>query len=66
MKKQLVVSISKSRNINIETIKNFRMGYSFNKKFHYKYLKDHSFADDDLLKSNVVKFIKKKNQRLFL
>ncbi len=64
--KNLCREYLESRNINIETIKNFRLGYSFNKNNNlYKYLKDHSFADDDLLKSNVVKYDKNKKIKDF-
>ena len=53
----------KKRNLSDETIKSFRLGYSFNKKSSlYQYLKSLSFQDDEILKSNVVK--KDKNNNL--
>ena len=52
--KNLCSEYLESRNINIETIKNFRLGYSFNKNNNlYNFLKAHSFTDNDLLKSNL-------------
>jgi len=46
----------KKRSLSVETIKLFRLGYSYNKKSSlYEYLKDLSFNDDEILKSNVVK-----------
>jgi len=44
------------RSLSTETIKLFRLGYSYNKKSSlYEYLKDLSFNDDEILKSNIVK-----------
>ncbi len=49
-------SYLKIRSISDKTIKDFRIGYSFNSKLTlYQYLKDHNFNDQDILKSNVVK-----------
>jgi len=44
------------RSLTIETIKLFRLGYSFNKNNSlYEHLKNLSFHDDEILKSNLVK-----------
>ena len=44
------------RSISEETTKIFRLGYSYNKKISlYQYLKNLSFNDDEILKSNLVK-----------
>ena len=49
-----------------ETIKLFRLGYSYNKKSSlYEYLKSLSFQDDEILKSNVVKKDKNNNFKDF-
>ena len=46
----------KNRFLSIDTIKYFRIGYSYNPKSSlYNYLKDLNFKDDDIVKSNVVK-----------
>jgi len=46
----------KSRSLNEEIIKTFRLGYSYNPKSTlYDYLKSHSFQDSEILKSNVIK-----------
>ena len=56
----------KNRNLSKETIKNFQLGYSFNSKTSlYAYLKNKSFSDADLLKSNIVKFDKNKKIKDF-
>ena len=48
-----------SRNISEDTIKFFRLGYSFNPEINlYKFLKDHSFNDDELIRSNIIKIDK--------
>ncbi len=45
-----------SRLLSIETIRQFRLGYSFNSNSSlYKYLKELSFDDNEILKSNLVK-----------
>ena len=45
-----------TRSLKDETIKIFRLGYSYNKKSSlYKHLKNLSFNDDEILKSNLVK-----------
>ena len=52
------------RNLSEDTVKKFKLGYSFNSHttlFHY--LKSKSFNDEDLLKSNVVKLDKNKKIR---
>ena len=47
-----------ARNLKIETIKSFRIGYSYNPKTSlYKFLKNSSFKDEELLKSNIVKYL---------
>ena len=44
------------RSLSDQTIKLFRLGYSYNKKNSlYEYLKSMSFKDDQILKSNLVK-----------
>ncbi len=46
----------KKRSLSEKTIKDFRIGYSYNSKSSlYNFLKDHNFKDEDILKSNVVK-----------
>jgi len=51
------------RLLSEETIKHFRLGYSYNKKYSlYKYLKDLSFQDGEIIKSNIVK--KDKNNKI--
>ena len=45
-----------SRQLSRETIKSFRLGYSFSRQETlYEHLKDLSFQDEEILKSNVVK-----------
>ena len=57
-----------ARNLKLDTIKSFRLGYSYNPKTSlYKFLKSNSFQDEELLKSNIVKYDNnKKNKRFFL
>jgi len=56
----------KKRFLSDETIKSFRLGYSYNKKNSlYDYLKSLSFNDDEILKSNLVKKDKKNNLKDF-
>tara|TARA_X000000368_G_scaffold369150_1_gene317520 strand:- start:154 stop:1899 length:1746 start_codon:yes stop_codon:yes gene_type:complete len=44
------------RSLSDETVKLFRLGYSYNKHSTlYEHLKSFSFSDDEILKSNVVK-----------
>ena len=53
------INYFKKRNIDLNTINFFRLGYSYNPEISlYKYLKSLSFKDEDLLKSNVVKLDK--------
>lgn len=48
-----------NRKLSSETIKTFRLGYSYNKDTSlYQYLKNLSYKDEDILKSNVVKLDK--------
>ena len=55
-----------SRLINNETIKSFRLGYSYNSESTlYNYLKSHSFQDEEILKSNLVKLDKNDKLRDF-
>ena len=55
-----------SRLLSEETIKSFRLGYSYNSKSTlYNYLKSHSFQDEEILKSNVVKLDKNNKIRDF-
>ncbi len=50
------------RQLSNETIKLFRLGYSYNKQGSlYEYLKSQSFQDEEILKSNLVK--KDKNNK---
>ncbi|MDC0056538.1 DNA primase [Alphaproteobacteria bacterium] len=54
------------RNLSDETISKFKLGYSYNASSTlYKYLKEKSFNDYDLLKSNVVKLDKNDKIRDF-
>ncbi len=56
----------KKRNLNKEIIKYFRLGYSYNSKTSlYSFLKSHSFQDDELLESNVIKYDKNNKIRDF-
>ena len=56
----------KKRSISNETIKDFRIGYSFNPKISlYNFLKDQNFKDEDIVKSNVVKIDNKNKIRDF-
>ncbi len=56
----------KKRNLSEETIKIFRLGYSYNKDSSlYEYLKKLSFNDEDILKSNLVKKDQKNNFKDF-
>ena len=46
----------KNRSISPNTIKDFRIGYSYNSKSSlYSFLKDNNYKDQDIFKSNVVK-----------
>ena len=46
----------KNRSLSDSTIKNFKIGYSYNPESSlYKFLKDRNFKDEDILKANVVK-----------
>jgi len=54
------------RNLKLDTIKFFRLGYSYNPKTSlYKFLKSFSFKDEELLKSNIVKYDNNKKIRDF-
>ena len=56
----------KNRSLSQKTIKDFRIGYSYNSKSSlYKFLKDQNFKDEDILKSNVVKIDNNKNIKDF-
>ncbi len=51
-----------SRKLTNETIKKFKIGYSYNSKTTlYKFLKKQSFKDEDIIKSNLVK-VNEKNK----
>ena len=51
----------KKRNLKESTIQFFKLGYSYNKNNSlYNYLKNKSFSDEELIKSNVVKLDKNK------
>lgn len=55
-----------NRKLSDETIKNFRLGYSFNKDLSlYDHLKNLSFTDEEIVKSNVAKLDKNKNIKDF-
>ncbi len=54
------------RSITQQTIKKFRLGYSYNSKNSlYNYLKKFSFENDEILKSNLVKKDKNNNYKDF-
>ena len=56
----------KKRLLSNNTIKSFRIGYSYNKKKSlYNYLKDNGYKDDDIIESNVVKIDKNKKIKDF-
>ena len=56
----------KDRMLSNDTIKFFRIGYSYNSKSSlYNYLKDQNFKDEDIVKSNVVKIDKNKKIKDF-
>tara|TARA_B100001057_G_scaffold450964_1_gene493502 strand:- start:183 stop:1919 length:1737 start_codon:yes stop_codon:yes gene_type:complete len=56
----------KKRSISLNTIKTFRIGYSYNSKTTlYNFLKNQNFKDDDILKSNIVKIDNNKKIRDF-
>jgi len=55
-----------NRKLSDETIETFRLGYSFNKDLSlYEHLKNLSFTDEEILKSNVAKLDKNKNIKDF-
>ena len=55
-----------NRNLSNETIRAFRLGYSYNKNISlYEYLKNLSYTDEEILKSNVAKLDKNKNIKDF-
>ncbi len=55
-----------NRKLSAETIKTFRLGYSYNKHSSlYEHLKNLSYKDEDILKSNVVKLDKNNNLKDF-
>ena len=54
----------KIRKLSLDTIKHFKLGYSYNsKKNLYQHLKDNFFSEEDIIKSNVVRFDKNNNIR---
>ncbi len=56
----------KNRFLSSDTIEKFRIGYSYNANSTlYKFLKDHNYNDDDIIKSNVVKIDTNKKTRDF-
>ncbi len=60
---ELCLKYLHSRNLSEETIKTFRLGYSFNNNTSlYNHLKNLSYKDEDILNSNVVKL--DKNQKI--
>ena len=49
----------KSRNLTNSTIEYFKLGYSYNaKKSLYDFLRENSFKDEDIFKSNIIKLDK--------
>ncbi len=59
LENNLCLKYLQNRKLSDETIKVFRLGYSFNKNTSlYEYLKSLSYKDDEILKSNVVKLDK--------
>ena len=55
-----------NRNLSNETIRAFRLGYSYNKDISlYEHLKSLSYTDEEILKSNVAKLDKNKNIKDF-
>ncbi len=62
----LCIKYLHNRKLSNETIKAFRLGYSYNKDLSlYKYLKNLSFTDEEILKSNVAKLDKNENIKDF-
>tara|TARA_Y100000590_G_scaffold458184_1_gene612330 strand:+ start:127 stop:1869 length:1743 start_codon:yes stop_codon:yes gene_type:complete len=62
-KEKYCINYLKSRNVSEEIIENFRLGFSFNiEKNLFDYLKEMSFSEKDIIKSNVVKI--DKNNRI--
>ena len=56
----------KKRKLSKDTINFFRLGYSYNPKISlYKFLKSNSFEDEELIKSNVIKYDKNNNIKDF-
>jgi len=54
----------KERNLTKETIERFKLGFSYNSDSSlYEYLKNKSFTEEELLKSNIVKLDKSKKFR---
>ena len=54
----------KSRNLTNSTIEYFKLGYSYNATQNlYDFLKENSFEDEDIFKSNVIKFDKNNKVR---
>ena len=54
----------KIRKLSLDTIKHFKLGYSYNsKKNLYQHLKDNFFSEEDIIKSNVVRFDRNNNIR---
>jgi len=55
-----------TRSLELDTIKYFRLGYSYNPKNSlYSFLKNYSFKDEELLSSNIVKYDNNKKIRDF-
>tara|TARA_Y100001970_G_scaffold8828_1_gene10272 strand:+ start:407 stop:2152 length:1746 start_codon:yes stop_codon:yes gene_type:complete len=62
----LCIKYLHNRKLSNETIKAFRLGYSYNKDLSlYQYLKNLSFTDEEILKSNVAKLDKNANIKDF-
>ena len=56
----------KKRSLSDSTIKDFRIGYSYNSNNTlYEFLKDQGFQDEHILKSNVVKKDNKRRRVAF-
>ena len=66
LENNLCLKYLSNRKLSDQTIKTFRLGYSYNKSTSlYEYLKNLSYKDEDILNSNVVKLDKNNNVKDF-
>jgi len=66
LENNLCLKYLSNRKLSDQTIKTFRLGYSYNKSTTlYEYLKNLSYKDEDILKSNVIKLDKNNNVKDF-